>query len=135
MSFYRPRQPLKMRRRGRISASARTSSLPLPCPPRSLAPSFMSARTGCVRADPSTSARTWRRRANASVGTSSFPPPCPLRSLTPSRTGCGQATSARIPARPLPAGKEKKKFGFRFLIPKLPRLRGRSHEKKKVFSA
>jgi hypothetical protein len=36
----------------------------------------------------------------------------------------------------LPAGKMKKKiFGFQFSIPEFPVLRGRSREKKKVFSA
>jgi hypothetical protein len=31
--------------------------------------------------------------------------------------------------------REKKNFGFRFSIPKIPKLRGRSREKNKVFSA
>jgi hypothetical protein len=31
--------------------------------------------------------------------------------------------------------REEKMFGFRFSIPKIPKLRGLRHEKKKVFSA
>jgi hypothetical protein len=73
-----------------------------------------------------------------------------LLSVDTAMRPCGRSLSARTHKKNknknkiwlLAAGKEKKKmFGFRFSIPKIPKilelrkLRGRSREKKKVFLA